>query len=118
MHRDIKPDNFLIGLTEATKNTIFIIDFGLAKCYIDSEGMHIPSKKGKSLTGTARYASLNTHLGFELSRRDDLESIGLMLIYFITGTLPWYDLGHYSNKSDKYKKITKIMNKTSLEELC
>jgi len=65
IHRDIKPDNFLMGFKENDKNTVFIIDFGLAKCFKNSEGEHIPYKDGKNLTGTARYASLNTHIGIE-----------------------------------------------------
>ena len=65
IHRDIKPDNFLVGVEEKTFNTIFIIDFGLAKCYKSSEGEHIPFRDGKNLTGTAKYASINTHLGYE-----------------------------------------------------
>lgn len=65
IHRDIKPDNFLMGSKIDDKNTVFIIDFGLAKCYKNSEGEHIPFRDGKNLTGTARYASLNTHIGYE-----------------------------------------------------
>ena len=65
IHRDIKPDNFLIGASELTKNTIYIIDFGLGKCCKNSKGEHIPFRDGKSLTGTARYAGLNTHIGHE-----------------------------------------------------
>jgi len=63
IHRDIKPDNFLIGGSEHTKDSVFVIDFGLAKCFRNSDGQHIPYRDGKNLTGTARYASINTHKG-------------------------------------------------------
>jgi len=89
IHRDIKPDNFLIGGNENTKDAVYIIDFGLAKCFRNSEGEHIPYKDGKNLTGTARYASIATHKGIEQSRRDDLETIGHVLLYLLKGTLPW-----------------------------
>ena len=89
VHRDIKPDNFLMGLEGETSN-VFMVDFGLAKCYIDKKTKkHISLAKNKSLTGTARYASANAHKGYELSRRDDLEALGNMALYFYKGRLPW-----------------------------
>ena len=117
MHRDIKPDNFLIG-TNKNVNTIYIIDFGLTKHYKDPlSGIHIPYKENKSLTGTARYASLNTHLGVEQSRRDDLECLGYVILYFLKGTLPWQGLQAKTRK-EKYEKIKAKKQTTTIPELC
>ena len=88
IHRDLKPENILIGL-EDNASTVFLIDFGLTKKWKMPNGDHIPFRDGKSLTGTARYASANTHLGIEQSRRDDLEGAGYVLLYLLKGELPW-----------------------------
>jgi serine/threonine protein kinase len=117
IHRDLKPDNFLMGLDKRA-GQVNIIDFGLAKRYRDPKTfLHIPYKENKNLTGTARYASLNTHLGIEQSRRDDLESLGFVLIYFIRGTLPWQGL-QATVKEKKYELITKKKLSTPIELLC
>lgn len=89
VHRDIKPDNFAIGATPATQNTLHLFDFGLSSQYIDKEGSHHPKKTGLSLIGTMRYASQNNHRGILQSRRDDLEALFYVLLYFHNGTLEW-----------------------------
>jgi serine/threonine protein kinase len=110
----MKPDNFLMGLNNK-RSTVYMIDFGLSKRYRDPKtGEHIPYRDGKSLTGTARYASVNTHIGIEQARRDDLESIGYILLYFLKGSLPWQGLQGKS-KDDKYDKIREKKCQTTVE---
>ena len=116
LHRDIKPENFVIGLGQKS-NLIHIIDFGLSKRYKDkATGQHIPYRENRDLVGTVRYASINAHLGIEQSRRDDIEGIGYVLVYFYLGRLPW------QGKQDKGKPhVSKIMEKkliTPPEILC
>ncbi|OHS97914.1 Casein kinase I hhp1 [Tritrichomonas foetus] len=117
LHRDMKPDNFCIGKGKK-QNQIHIIDYGLSKKYIDSHRKtHIPFREGKSLTGTARYSSINTHLGIEQSRRDDLEGIAYILIYFLKGKLPWQGLPA-RNKKEKYEMISEKKIATPANVLC
>jgi len=117
IHRDIKPDNFLIG-RNSKANQVFIIDFGLAKKYRDTTShIHIPFTDGKSLTGTARYASVNALRGMEQSRRDDMESLGFVWLYMLRGTLPWMGLDAKDRKT-KYERICSVKAKTKFDDLC
>merc|ERR1711915_1107862 len=117
IHRDMKPDNFLMGLGKKG-NLVYVIDFGLAKKFRDQRThQHIPYRENKNLTGTARYTSINTHLGIEQSRRDDMEALGYILIYFLQGTLPWQGL-RAKTKAQKYEKISEKKLSTPVEELC
>eukprot|EP01094_Clydonella_sp_ATCC50884_P022380 TRINITY_DN511_c0_g1_i1.p1 TRINITY_DN511_c0_g1~~TRINITY_DN511_c0_g1_i1.p1 ORF type:complete len:369 (-),score=103.97 TRINITY_DN511_c0_g1_i1:66-1172(-) len=117
IHRDIKPDNFLMGIGNRA-DQLNVIDFGLAKRFRDPKsGEHITYRENKNLTGTARYASIYTHLGIEQSRRDDLESLGYVLLYFCRGTLPWQGL-KAQTKKQKYDKISERKLSTPVETLC
>ncbi|KAL8623356.1 Casein kinase I isoform delta-B [Nucella lapillus] len=117
IHRDVKPDNFLMGLGKKG-NLVYLIDFGLAKKYRDARThQHIPYRENKNLTGTARYASINTHLGIEQSRRDDMESLGYVFMYFLRGSLAWQGL-KAATKRQKYERISEKKMSTPIEELC
>lgn len=116
IHRDIKPDNFCVG--EETTSLLYLIDFGLAKMFIDPETKkQIPMTARKKLTGTARYASIHALMGIEQSRRDDLESFAYVIVYLLCGSLPWQGI-MMKNKEDKYAAILERKKNISNEELC
>lgn len=116
LHRDIKPDNYMFG-RESKNSRLYMIDFGLCKKYLDSDKKHVPIQQGKKLVGTARYASINTHRGLEQGRRDDLESIGYIMIYLIKGSLPWQGL-NIKPGEDHYTKIYQKKMEVKTTELC
>ena len=117
IHRDIKPDNFVMGRGDKSKY-VYLLDCGLAKKYRSSTTLkHYRMTKKKNLTGTARYASINALNGLTQSRRDDLEAVGYVLMYFLRGKLPWQGL-RVKNKEDRYHKIMEIKQETSPSLLC
>ena len=116
VHRDLKPDNFLIGINDK-RFYVHMIDYGLAKRYKNKQNVHTKFVNGKKLVGTARYASINSHQGIELSRRDDLESLMYILIYFLKGSLPWQGLPG-TTREQKYEAIKRHKIKTSMRALC
>lgn len=116
VYRDIKPDNFCVGLNQKS-HIVFILDFGLSKKYRLTSKQHIKFEQNRKLTGTARYSSINALRGYEQSRRDDLEAIGYVLLYFLRGSLPWQGL-KVDRRVDRYKKIFEKKKSTTPEDLC
>ncbi|KPU74613.1 uncharacterized protein Dana_GF13879, isoform C [Drosophila ananassae] len=117
LHRDVKPDNFLMGVG-ANQHRVYMIDMGLAKSYWNKmSNKHVAYREGHRLTGTARYASINALNGCEQSRRDDLEAVGYVLMYFLRGSLPWQGLKAVAKKQ-RYELIAETKASTRLEELC
>ena len=138
LHRDLKPNNLTWGNYNSSYNnisnnnsiinnkynkldinTIFLIDFGLSCYYLESGigSKHYKIKNNLSFVGTLRYASLNSHKGIRQSRRDDLESMIYILIYFLKGKLPWQDV-KAKQKEERHKLITEIKSKVTIESLC
>lgn len=118
IHRDIKPDNFLIGSNGTTKSLIYLVDFGLSKKYIDISSYKFNALRNtKSFTGTYRFCSMRNHKSIEQSRRDDLESLGYMILFLFKGELPWQNIQH-DNKEIRSNLIFKKKNKTPINEIC
>jgi serine/threonine protein kinase len=116
IHRDIKPDNLVTGVGKRHK-IIYLIDFGLCKKYWDSKKeKHLRCRKERKLIGTARFASINSHNGLDLSRRDDLESFCYVLLYFLKGSLPWQGISG-STKEKRYRSIGETKASTTPEAL-
>lgn len=115
VHCDIKPQNILMGLGDQAQ-TVFVIDFGIARQFRSSStGAHVPFRQAHTLTGTPAFTSINSHLGAELGRRDDLESLAYMLIFFLHGSLPWLSFGRRNLTNSA---ILELKQKTPVESLC
>jgi casein kinase I homolog HRR25 len=100
-------------------NQVNVIDFGLAKKFRDPKThLYIPYRENKNLTGTVRYTSINTHLGVEQARRDDLKSLAYVLMYFLRGALSWQVLKAASKKKQKYNRIMEKKMTTTTDFLC
>ena len=89
VHRDLKPANFLLKKNAQQVSELYLIDFGLAKCFLDEKGRHCAIKTNEDIVGTTRYMSVNTHHGLTASRRDDLESLGYIMLFLYHGQLSW-----------------------------
>ena len=115
IHRDIKPHNFLMGLKDP--NMVYIIDFGLSKKFRSKKGKHIKFSITNNITGTPRYCSINALRGAEQSRRDDLESMFYVLLYFFRGSVPWQNL-KIKSRNEKFKQINEIKKNINYKILC
>jgi serine/threonine protein kinase len=116
IHRDIKPDNFVIGHNQDDQSNLYLIDYGLSKEYTN-KNEHISLKNTKKFCGTVRYASIAAHESMEQSRKDDLETIGYILVYFYKGKLPWQGI-KYNTKKERYHNVGEIKKGLDIDDLC
>jgi serine/threonine protein kinase len=122
IHRDLKPENILLGL-EKEKKSIYIIDFGISRFYINSKGCHIQYVDNKKYMGNIIFMSLNVSNGIEPTRRDDMESIGYILMYILTGYLPWNIIDDKDKNKDNIKalrnqSIVNMKRELPLDKVC
>lgn len=115
LHQDIKPENILVDPYRG--DTLYLIDYGTSTSWKTSNGKHILPGHSKKIVGTARYSCIANHQGFKQCRRDDLESLGYVLLYFMRGQLPWQGI-NASDYRTKWQKVSRIKNKISLQRLC
>jgi serine/threonine protein kinase len=118
VHRDLKPQNFVMGVENSSNaNVVHLIDYGLCRKYLDAYGKHVMYSESHALAGTPRYVSINCHLGIQQTRRDDLESIAYVLLYFWFGSLPWQGITG-EDKLEKYQRILNRKLQYTSDKLC
>ena len=105
IHRDLKPANFLLKTNAQQISELYLIDFGLAKCFLDEKSRHLSIKTNEQIVGTQRYMSINTHHGLTASRRDDLESIGYIMLFLYHGQLSWQNQKSISHVVELKQKL-------------
>lgn len=115
VHRDIKPENMTLGKGEDS-NIVHLIDFGISKLFRDDNGRHISYRENKPFIGTTRYASVAAHRGIEISRKDDLESLGYVCLFMLKGALPWQNMN--VKEKEKNKKVGEMKSSLPPEKLC
>ncbi|CAD8047356.1 unnamed protein product [Paramecium primaurelia] len=115
IHRDIKPENILMGRGNDSQQ-VYIVDFGISKKFRNNN-QHIQFQENRPFIGTTRYASISAHKGYELSRKDDLESLGYVFIYLLRGNVPWQNIVSQSDK-EKIKLVGKFKMELELKDLC
>lgn len=116
VHRDLKPDNFLMGIGKLSHHC-YLIDFGLSTKYLSSNGSHREMTTGRNFVGTTRYASLRTHQGISQSRRDDMEQLAYIFVYLLRGRLPWSGL-NIKDRDEKEKAIGDMKEKLPTSQIC
>lgn len=117
LHRDIKPENFVLGYDGNSQQIVHLIDFGLSTSYLDEFKNHIPFCKKSKISGTLYYLTVFGHIGIEASRRDDLISLGFMLVHLFNGKLPWAEIIE-GDKDEKITAIYKMKATLPVEKLC
>lgn len=130
LHLDLKPDNILLGsdVTNKLSSTLYLIDFGIAKTYLDSSLDHLPYREDVPFQGNPLFASKYTHMWIckysilfiysEPSRRDDLISLVYLLAFFSRGKIPWKDPSLREDDEDYLDKIGKLKKNLTLKKLC
>ena len=117
VHRDIKPENFVMGIGNKS-NFVYLVDFGLCKMYVDPRSkQQVPLVQGSEFVGTTKFASVASHKGLTQYRKDDMESLGYLLILLLKGVLPWSEIKSKA-KDEFFHEIYLSKRDTTLESLC